>query len=394
MRAERFFRRLPARLYLLLLAVVVFSFFSNDFGLVDIQKTAIILSAGIDRSEDGFYLTAQIAVPKGGTDGGGTNAVNVCAAGDTLPECVEGIYAQTGWVPKFIFCDLLLLGEAAAEKDAVACLDFFLRSEYMPDSSLVAVCEGTAHAVLSTQSAVDEAASLAVEKLFTDAAEKSGRVCKMTLREFAAGCYGVTESGYMPYLSALDAEQTGSAGGESGQGGQDGQSAEKEPPKVYTAARTALFFRGRMQGVLTPQQTLAFQLLRGKVYAGTVTAEAEGSRISLGILQNDGGIRLDVRPLRAEFSVTLHVHTTGKSAPDALPEISRSAPSRAQCAAAENAIAADLTSLFKTCEETGCDMFGLGRTLHRLHPDEFSALHGPLLGELSLSVRVRVFGAG
>ena len=53
------------KFYILLAVIVIFSFFSNDFELVDIQKTAIILAAGVDRSENGYVLTAQIAVPKG-----------------------------------------------------------------------------------------------------------------------------------------------------------------------------------------------------------------------------------------------------------------------------------------------------------------------------------------
>ena len=65
MKVKRFFAALPGRLCLFLAAAVVLIFFSNDFGLVDIQKTAIVLAAGIDREGEEFSLTAQIAVPKG-----------------------------------------------------------------------------------------------------------------------------------------------------------------------------------------------------------------------------------------------------------------------------------------------------------------------------------------
>ena len=57
----RFLKTVPLKLWLLLAAIVAFSFISNDFGLVDIQKTAIVLAAGIDRNaEKGYTLTAQI----------------------------------------------------------------------------------------------------------------------------------------------------------------------------------------------------------------------------------------------------------------------------------------------------------------------------------------------
>ena len=50
-------------------------FFSNDFGLIDVEKTAIITAVAIDKTEDGNYkVTAQIAVPKPPTATPKTNA--------------------------------------------------------------------------------------------------------------------------------------------------------------------------------------------------------------------------------------------------------------------------------------------------------------------------------
>ena len=41
--------RNSVRYYLIVAAVLIFLFFSNDFGLTDVQKTAIVMAAGIDR---------------------------------------------------------------------------------------------------------------------------------------------------------------------------------------------------------------------------------------------------------------------------------------------------------------------------------------------------------
>ena len=77
------------KLYILLAIIVLFAFFSNDFGLVDIQKTAIILAAAIDKTENGYSLTAQIAVPKGSDrTTGGTSSVEIEAEGATVSDCV------------------------------------------------------------------------------------------------------------------------------------------------------------------------------------------------------------------------------------------------------------------------------------------------------------------
>lgn len=52
--------------FLIAAGALVLLFFSNDFGLIDIQKTAIVAAIGIDRSEETegrWSVTAQIAVP-------------------------------------------------------------------------------------------------------------------------------------------------------------------------------------------------------------------------------------------------------------------------------------------------------------------------------------------
>ena len=75
---KRFLKHIPTKLWAILCIAVLFTFFSNDFGLVDIQKTALVLAAGIDRTEDEFALTAQIAVPKGSDrTTGGTSSVQI-----------------------------------------------------------------------------------------------------------------------------------------------------------------------------------------------------------------------------------------------------------------------------------------------------------------------------
>ena len=123
---REFLQRVPIKLYILIFGVLLLSFFSNDFGLVDIQKTAIILAAGLDRTETGVHLTAQIATPKGSERSScGTASVDIEGDGETVSDCIAEIYSKTGWVPKLIFCNLILLGENTLKEDV-------FRSEDLP----------------------------------------------------------------------------------------------------------------------------------------------------------------------------------------------------------------------------------------------------------------------
>ena len=47
------------RYFLLVILVLAFLFFSGDFGLVNVQKTAIVMAVGVDREADEFIVTSQ-----------------------------------------------------------------------------------------------------------------------------------------------------------------------------------------------------------------------------------------------------------------------------------------------------------------------------------------------
>ena len=315
---KRILKRTAPKFALFLGGALLFAFFSNDFGLVDIQKTAVILAAGIDRSGEGYELTAQISVPKGGEKTGGTASVELSGKGETVADCLMMMYADSGWIPKFDFCSLVLLGEEAAREGAMPALNYFLHNEYMSDNCAVAVAEGSAGEMLKKTSAIDDTPSLAIHKLFSGAAEKTGAAVKNTLREFAVGTLGVSKSSFMPFIRTLPHESgTGSSGGSgssdgpggTGQSGSDGSGGEKDAPVLFRAEETALFLEGKLTGLLSAEETLAFNLVRGKVKAGILTVEGEGGEpVSLSIKRGGGSAKLGNEDVpRAKLSVRLKV---------------------------------------------------------------------------------------
>ena len=106
------------RYFLLLVAILSFFFLSNDFGLIDIQKTAIVMAVGVDREDDTFIVTSQIAVPQSSKQGKATQTVQIVSRGNTVAQAFEEINAKTGWYPKLVFCRLIILGEKTAEQNA------------------------------------------------------------------------------------------------------------------------------------------------------------------------------------------------------------------------------------------------------------------------------------
>ena len=352
------------KLWLLLGIALAIFFFLNDFELVDIQKTAVILAAGIDRNEDkGYTMTAQIAVPKGvDRTTGGTSAVNFIAKGDTIADCVADIYCKTGWVPKFVFCNLLVLGEETAKENVFDALDFFLRNEYMSDGCFVAVCEGKAEELLSSESAVDDTSSQAIAKLFNDTNIKSGKSTKMSLREFAIGYHNVTKSGYMPFIVQHEQEGSGSesSGGQSGSAG-----GGQQKQKIYCAERVALFHEGKQVGLLQPDLTFAFCMMEGNMYNGYLLTEEDNKPVTLTVLSDNASVSLDTKGTpKVTVKIDLTVRLFNRSIPAQIEDVAREDISKELLANAKKSVEQSVKQVFEISRDCGCDLFKLNQMLY------------------------------
>ena len=414
---KRILKRTAPKFALFLGGALLFAFFSNDFGLVDIQKTAVILAAGIDKSGEGYELTAQISVPKGGEKAGGTASVELSGKGETVADCLMMMYADSGWIPKFDFCSLVLLGETAAREGAMPALNYFLHNEYMSDNCAVAVAEGSAGEMLKKTSAIDDTPSLAIHKLFSGAAEKTGAAVKNTLREFAVGTLGVSKSSFMPFIRTLphesgtgssggsgSSEGSGGSGGKGGASGSEGSGGEEDAgkaggegdaPVLFRAEETALFREGKLTGLLSAEETLAFNLVRGKVKAGILTVEGEdGEPVSLSIKRGGGSAKLGEENVpRAKLSVRLKVLVSDRTEEDFMAGTETNVATDEDERRAEELIASYISSLWETCRVSGCDLFLLARELYRKDPKAFEANVGLIPSGMGADIEVSVKGA-
>ena len=81
------------RYYLVFIVFLAFLFFSNDFGVLNVQKTAIVMAVGVDREEDTFIVTSQIAVPQSSSQGKTSETVQLVSRGNTVAQAFEEITA-------------------------------------------------------------------------------------------------------------------------------------------------------------------------------------------------------------------------------------------------------------------------------------------------------------
>lgn len=403
-------RRFAAFIYAAVILAMSFLFFTNDFGLVDIRKTAVIIGAGIDLTQEGVSVTAQIAVPQPSENGENTQFIEVEGSGITVADALNEINAKTGFFPKLVFCKLVILGESCADKNIFEVLDYFYRDDYTQLTPIIAMCKGSAAELLASQMRFGNTATVSIERLLSDEAKKSGNASTVNLKMLGAAQYSPSAACYMPYIESRAAEggaqQGGETGGQSGgQSGSQGQSGGQpssqsggqsgSQEQEFLCNKTAVFADGMFAGVLTEEQTFALNILSNTVRHVFIPCEADGQSYVLGLRNCSGGIGVSVdgagAKVKASFSAVAQIYdVTQPSDPQSAAE---GVVPESVLKGGEKAVKERLESLFRALKQSDCDALGIKTELFRYHYSDYGRLKDVIMsGEAEYEVNLRSAG--
>lgn len=379
-------KKLSACIYAAVIVLLAFLFFTNDFGLVDIRKTAVITGAGIDIVEGGVEVTAQLAVPQPAEDGQTTKYLEVTGGGATVSDALNDINVKTGFYPKLVFCKLILLGESCARRNIIELLNYFFRDDYTHLTPQIAMCAGSAGDMVSSRPAFGSTSTEAIERLLSHEAQKSGNVAGVRLKDIGIQTNSRSRACYMPYIVGESgvAEEEGNASpadrtdggspqesGQSGSGqGKDGAAGEKE----LVCNRAALFRGGIFAGVLSPEDTFALNALSDNIGQATLSCDVEERIYSLNLRSCSGGadLRLEDGPRVAlAFSALAQItDATGPSSPEADGDGVVHGP---VLRGGEDRLKEMFTRLYGELVRLDCDALGVADMLYRGYRDRFDS---------------------
>ena len=364
------------RYFLIIVIFLTFLFFSNDFGLIDVQKTAIVVAAGIDRDGTDFIVTTQIAIPQAAEQGKSTKAVQIVSRGKTVAEAFSDVNAKTGWYPKLVFCNLILLGEETTKQNVFDALDFFLLDEYLSDNCLIATCDGKAQELLDTNAVVEALSSAAIEKVLSRHAEQVGSVYTSTLRTFAIGYHSDDASGLLPIVKKqsqqpIPPENSEKIGGGGQDNAQSGEAADTQPPQssqsktqnnpLFSASETALFKHGKRVGTLTAEETFAANALLNKLRLAPYSITTQDAACTLTFKQNAPKIQLQVAKngmarLKIHLTVTAGLLDYSQALPESEIADVGDVPAGA-FSVAQKKLTGEIIQLFEKTRALDCDIF-------------------------------------
>lgn len=422
-------RRASVVLFWLLFLLLAGLFFSNDFGIVDIHKTSIIVAIGIDAADEGVQVTAQLAVPKPSQSGDNVDYTEVQGSGETVADALNEINAKTGYYPQLQFCKLVLLGDSCKEHNIFRIMGCLYRKNYSELTALVAMCNGKASEILAMPTVTSDMTTTVIQRALSDELVKCANVSSVNLKDIAVANYSRSAACYMPLVEAnvqgtseegdnfggdtpkFDSSESGGnsgggntsgggggkeSGSESGGGASGGSTPSgggEQKPVEFTAKRTAIFNNGVFAGILDEQQSYALNLLKNEIRLAILPCYTGEYHYVLGLGAANGGI--DVKVVEGVPEVTLKFKAYGQItgirkpvAPKETVNDDKLSPELKE--AANKAVEERLASLIEVCRQTDCDFLGIKEEIFKRNYCCFEDLQFDALQKMRIKYNINI----
>lgn len=384
------------KIMLLVIIVLCVFYFTGDFSLIDIQKTAIIVAIGIDKKENDFEITAQIAVPQASSESSQNNDALISSTGKTPYEAIDNIGITTGWQPKLSFCDLIVFGNNVSDEEIFNLIDYILASQKMQNSALVALAEGSAKELLSQATALDSISSFAIQKILLKNTHKANTVLKSSVRQFAMNHYSKSNFAYMPKISIIKGNSE--SGGESsssqmastagGSGDTEG-SKKSEENVIFNASNTVVYSHGKKACELNSDQTLIVSLTQKQVDESYLPVEINGEQILLSITKNRATDFIDFAQ-KPTYNLHLTLTTsisdgTNKLGLDGIYK--NGLVSQEVLKTAQNEVEKITNEIYEKLTESDADLFEIKNKIYKFHYRRFSGVKNLELKNFALKIK-------
>ncbi|MBO4251950.1 MAG: hypothetical protein J5911_04760 [Clostridia bacterium] len=397
------------------LAIVFLLFFSNDFGLIDIEKTAIITAVAVDITEDGEYkVTAQIAVPEATDTNTENQRAQISGKGATVGAAIKNIGDTSGWFPQLCFCNLIAVGNGFSDYNLIKVLDYFSKTLRVQDTALIVMAEEDGEELLKLATPLDNISSFALQKIILKNAGLNRDVAVSDIKSFCTGYYSDAGASILPVIKVVSQKKenenasaengAGGTGGNSGNGGNGGNGGQSgsgaKGDAIFNANTTALFLHGVKVGELDENLTLAFNALTKdfsnttfqlkSVVMGTGT---ENFLLTVFSCNADKKLEVSASGITLKVCVDIYAKISDRNGENTDLDFVKNLPMPYYVKErAEKDFTAYIEDLIRTAKTTKCDFLDIKKELYRKHYSFYHIYKNDYLERLTFTVKVNFSG--
>lgn len=370
-------------------ALVFLSFLllSGCWDKIDLKELSIVTAISLDQADEPgeIVLTVHIIKPssfKSGKEGSGGSQgksnFNVQGRGATIYDALINIMKKVPKTLYFSHNELLIFGEAVAEKGLGKYIDFFIREHEHRRTVSVIVVKGKANELMNETVNLENTPAQELKQLITYH-NKTSQSPIVDLQQFVKPLLSKTTSSIAPVMKVNLINQK----------------------KVAAFVGTALFKKDKLVAYLNQKQTKGFMFTLGKAEDRTFHIDAPGCKGEIAF--HFISISRKIHPeLDSNNQVKMNIHILNQVStmeqacaalilkPDSLKIIKNDIAEQ---------ITNEIKSALKEAKTFNTDIFGFGEAVERKYPKRWKTLEkdwDKLFSKLEIEVTVttKVKGTG
>ena len=133
-----------------------------------LSMKTIIPGVAIDKTDNGYEVTALVVTPTRGSESGGgqIRATYITENGQTVAEAVEKLGFVMGKSAGLGNLNYILLGKSIFDNNVVGQLDYFVRDKKTSNSVLVLACEDEAKEMIKKTEMLEASTGIGLQKVY------------------------------------------------------------------------------------------------------------------------------------------------------------------------------------------------------------------------------------
>lgn len=236
----------------------------------EIKDLAVVMGMAVDKKDDQYKITVEIASTKGGGGGekagGGLSSEVYESTGNTIFEAVRNMISKTGKKLYWPHAHAIIVSQSVAKEGMVPVLDWINRdAEVRSDTWLFISKEETASEILNVKLKLFDTVSMQLHQTMLKQAStaKFLAISAGDFLEIMQTC------GLEPVLPGISIQTI-------------------EEKQIVAVEGTAVFKSDKMVGWLDAKETRSLLMIRDKMKkGGLIVIDQEGTKISLEVFRND-----------------------------------------------------------------------------------------------------------
>ncbi len=336
--------------FLILLAVLALIIFGRTVNSPALTKTAIVLGAGLDYSEeDGEFIvtTQSVLMASSSSDSAGQTTYNTyTSTGKTIAEALDDISRKMGLTVSLAHCNVLFVSQSVLKLDHMQ-LVYPLTGMYsLPEHAILVTGDKSPREMLAVKIGTTSSAPYFLQLALTNKEGTNGMI-RTNVKDFLARSLSRSKSAVIPYITLKKLPDQPITG-----------EGEQKDNYEFDLSSTLVFNHDKAQVLANRQaETLSLYLANETFGAINYTSD-KGERVEFRILNKNVDSKAKGRSITAEIELSVELLDvqfidSDKVLTGADPEIREAANKLGK------EIEQTLTQLFELSKELNIDFLGL-----------------------------------